>query len=556
MSDFATNSGSTYRPFPVFALIWAITTLAHQLAFTFWAESWQGWLLVAAAVAVIFRSGCSIRFLILVITSLLNLWNKLPFVPNHILWEGMLHIVMLAGAASFFLRGKGGAEWKAVSGTWKKGLLLFFVAALLKAVFFLIPDLPQTYHYVFGALTTLFLLIAFGRLITKGKSMGGGEDFLSRFAPVMRISVVMMYVWAVIQKLNRDYFDPEVTCAGKLHIEINAYFGNILPTADWALVGAAVGSLVFELGIPILLCFRTTRFAGFITAVGFHLWLSIHPAAGIFSFTSLILAVLVLFLPNSWGVEMQKIWDKQLRKLGGGEITKGQKRARWMVTIVFFVTLLTQGLLYLLIERSYEVFHTANRIGFFAFFIWGIWIGVCYLLAGKRAKGEGDQPLPNKFRPSWVLLALIPTLINGTLPWIGARTQTSFSMYSNLRSEAEGNHIFLKRVDLFQFQTDIVEVMESSPNILAPSKKPRGIQQFANIGHRIIPWFEFRRLVSEMEGDFEVAYRRGGKEMTLGRKEEQITGDAEAFRPLPLLQRKFLWFRRLETLEGPMCCTH
>lgn len=117
MSDFAANSGSTYRPFPVFALIWAITTLAHQLAFTFWAESWQGWLLVAAAVAVIFRSGCSIRFLILVITSLLNLWNKLPFVPNHILWEGMLHIVMLAGAASFFLRGKGGAEWKAVSGT-------------------------------------------------------------------------------------------------------------------------------------------------------------------------------------------------------------------------------------------------------------------------------------------------------------------------------------------------------------------------------------------------------------------------------------------------------
>jgi hypothetical protein len=253
---------------------------------------------------------------------------------------------------------------------------------------------------------------------------------------------------------------------------------------------------------------------------------------------------------------MQKIWDKQLRKLGGGEITKGQKRARWMVTIVFFVTLLTQGLLYLLIERSYEVFHTANRIGFFAFFIWGIWIGVCYLLAGKRAKGEGDQLLPNKFRPSWVLLALIPTLINGTLPWIGARTQTSFSMYSNLRSEAEGNHIFLKRVDLFQFQTDMVEVMESSPNILAPSKKPRGIQQFANIGHRIIPWFEFRRLVSEMEGDFEVAYRRGGKEMTLGREEEQITGEAEAFRPLPLLQRKFLWFRRLETLEGPMCCTH
>lgn len=556
MSEPATTSGSTYRPFSVFALVWAITTLAHQLAFTFWTESWEGWLLVAAAISVLFRSDCTIRFIILVAASLLNLWHKLPFVPNHILWEGMLHLIILAAAASFFLHGTGKSEWKIVSRTWKNGTLLFLLAAALKGCFLLIPDLPQTYHYIFGALTTLFLLLSFGRLISKGSAMGGGDDLFSRFAPVMRIAVVVMYVWAVIQKLNHDYFNPEVTCAGKLHKEINAYFGNILPQTDWALVGAAAGSLVFELGIPLLLCFRKTRFAGFVAAIGFHLWLSIHPAAGIFSFTSLILAILLLFLPASWGVELQNTWDKQLRKLGGGKLTTGRKRARWIVILAFFATLITQGLLYLTIERSYEVFHTANRIGFFTFFVWGVWIGICYLTAGRKALNAPDQSLPGKFRPTWVLLALIPTLINGIMPWIGARTQTSFSMYSNLRSEGESNHFFLKRHDLFQFQTDLVEVLESSPNILAPGSKPRGIQQFANIGHRIIPWFEFRRLVSEMEGDFEVSYKRNGEELSLSRNGSQITGDAEAFQPLPLLQRKFLWFRRLEALEGPMCCTH
>jgi hypothetical protein len=59
-----------------------------------------------------------------------------------------------------------------------------------------------------------------------------------------------------------------------------------------------------------------------------------------------------------------------------------------------------------------------------------------------------------------------------------------------------------------------------------------------------------------MEGDFEVTYQRGQDELVLGRKNGKIYGDTEAFEEIPLLQRKFLWFRRLESLEGPMCCTH
>jgi hypothetical protein len=116
--------------------------------------------------------------------------------------------------------------------------------------------------------------------------------------------------------------------------------------------------------------------------------------------------------------------------------------------------------------------------------------------------------------------------------------------------------MFLKRIDLFKLQTDMVEVLTSSPDILGPSSKPEGIQQFANLGFRFLPWFEFRRLVSEHEGDFEVTYSRGGKELSLGRKDGVIFGDPTAFEPLPLLARKFLWFRRLETLDEPMCCTH
>jgi hypothetical protein len=164
--------------------------------------------------------------------------------------------------------------------------------------------------------------------------------------------------------------------------------------------------------------------------------------------------------------------------------------------------------------------------------------------------------MPNRAKATLAWVGLLPVLLNGLWPWLGGRTQTSFSMYSNLRSEAAGNHMFLRRADVFDLQKDMVEVLTAAPDILGPSSRPQGIQQFANLGHRILPWFEFRRLVSEHEGDFEVTYTRKGKEESLGRKGDQIHGDSEAFEALPLLHRKFLWFRRLESLEGPMGCTH
>lgn len=546
-------SSTTFKPFACFVLIWACTTLAHQLAFTFWTESWQGWVLVIAAIACLFQPNCVFRFTFLVFSSLLNLYHKLPFVPNHILFEGMLQVMMVIGLLAFFVTKRRQGNLDFGDAGWRGRILFFVVAVAIKAIYFLVPGIPRGYYI--GAPTTLLLLFATGKLLFHRGRVSGGDDFFHAVAPVMRIALLIMYMWAALQKLNHDYLNPEISCAAKLHIEIASYFGPLVPTAEWALHGAIWGSFLFEIGIPILLYIPKTRFFGFIAAVWFHLWLAIHPAAGIFSFSSLILALLFLFLPSQWGESLQQSWNRQLTWLGRGKEERGRLIARWIVILVFFITLIVQGSLYLLIERSYEIFHRANRIGFFTFFAWGCWLGGCYLWAGWKSRGESVQ-LPNQFRCNVTCIALIFVIANGIWPWIGGRTQTSFSMYSNLRSEGKGNHLFLKRIDLLPFQKDMVEILESEPDILLPSNRPRGIQQFANIGHRVLPWFEFRRLVSEAEGDLEVRYSRNGEEHTLSRTGTMITGDTEAFEELPLLQRKFLWFRRLERLDGPMICTH
>ncbi|MEM1442675.1 MAG: hypothetical protein AAGF67_10050, partial [Verrucomicrobiota bacterium] len=113
------GSSSSYRPFTTFSFVWGVSTLVHQLAFTFWTESWQGWVLVATAIAVIIKPACALRFLALVVAALINLWNKLPFVPNHVLYEGMLHLIIVLGALSFFWKGPGRKAIREKSASWR-----------------------------------------------------------------------------------------------------------------------------------------------------------------------------------------------------------------------------------------------------------------------------------------------------------------------------------------------------------------------------------------------------------------------------------------------------
>ncbi len=539
--------------FPGFARLWACATLIHQLAFTFWAESWPGWLLVLCAVAVLFQPACLLRFAWLVVAALLNLFNKLPFVPNHVLFEGMLHLTMVIAIGEFLIRGGGWSAIRSASRPDSRTLLL--VTALgIKALYHLQPFFEE--NYLLGSLSTALMLCGVGVFLFGRPPVVSGEPFLLRVAPVLRYALLITYFWAAVQKLNFDYLDPAVSCAAQLHVEIARYFGPLVPTATWALHAAIWGSLFFEIAIPLLLFNPKTRLAGFVAAVWFHLWLSIHPAAGIYSFTSLILAMLYLFLPVGMREELHGIFKRQLRSVGGGDADRGQFRTNVIVTACFFAALSTQIAMYLLIDRSYEVFDRANRVGFAVFFAWGLWLGGCYLVAGFRSRQLADDRLPTPARPTLAWVGLILVLANGFSPWVGGKTQTSFSMYSNLRSEGEGNHLFLRRIDLLPFQRDMITVTRAEPSILDPSPKPSGIRNFANPGHSVLPYFELRRLLSEHEGDFEVEYEHQGELKLVSRRGAEIDGDTNLIEPIPLLARKFLWFRRLNSLSGPMPCTH
>jgi hypothetical protein len=539
--------------FPWFASLWALATLVHQLSFTFWLQTWEGWLLTFATCLVVLEPRCLVRFSALILFSLLNLWHKLPFVPNHMLFEGMLNLtILLVICGVVGRRSLGFPAWSRILREFVVRFRLFFLACGAKAVFLLATEAPR--NPALGGATSAILLMGLGQALAgRPPQSRGGEEVVAEVAPILRVQAVVVYWWAVIQKLNHDYFNPEVSCGAVLHRDM-AGFLPFLPTAEWAICLAIYGSLALEFVIPLLLLLPKTRPFGIFLGVLFHLWLSIHPAGGIYSFSALLFALYFLFLPASVLPGWERLMERQLSWL---QKRTGFSLAVWLPRIViglFLVGVSSQAMCYTVLGRTRETFEVANRIGFWLWAVFGVWLGGTHLAAMWQAR---EEPMEWPNRPvgsvAWVVVLLV--IGNGLSPWIGLKTQTCFSMYSNLRSEAFGNHLFLERIDLFGYQLDLVELVASEPDLLDPTGSPTRLQHFANTG-RIFPYFELRRLVSEHRGDLRMTYRRYGEDQEFVRRGGFVTGDERLTEPIPWWLRKVLWFRRHETFSGPMHCTH
>ncbi len=549
--DDSQRGGLNYEPFASFALIWAVTAMVHQLAFSFWLVTWQGWLLNVGIVAVIFNPRCVLCFTCMVIGSLLKFYHDLPFVPNHLFFEGLLHLGILFGLAGTLLK------WKGPQASFR-GVLLELVHRLwvfsLATTGMALVEALSPGNDVLKVSAGMGMVFGLKRALFERAPMAGvGTCFFHQIAPVMRVAVVLVYCWAALQKLNWDYLNPEVSCAAVLHQDIAAYFSFLpIPTDRWALHAAIWGSLLFEFGIPLLLVVPRTRFAGFIAAVGFHLWLSLHHHGGVYSFSSLILGALYLFLPRTCAIELQSICRRWCGRLCRGNEESGLRRARAGAVALYFAGLIAQSTLYLSLGQTRSVFNYANRVGFALWFLWGMALGGAYLLSFLKSRDKSSR-WPNKliWTPAWIAVLLV--VCNGMAPWIGLKTQTAFSMFSNLRSEADGNHLFLKRVDVFPYQSEMIELVESEPDILAVPALPRSVRYWANTGH-IFPRFELRRLLSETEGDVRVTYRLRG-ELYEATRTNGVAAPAELFEPLPWYLYKSLWFRRHISLTAPMQCT-
>ena len=147
--------------------------------------------------------------------------------------------------------------------------------------------------------------------------------------------------------------------------------------------------------------------------------------------------------------------------------------------------------------------------------------------------------LPLRFRltPFSILLAIV-LFFNGLSPYLGIKTTTSFSMYSNLRTEGgKSNHWIIpkKAIQIVHYQDDLVEITQSN---YPP------FQELIDERWRI-PFVQFQFMLAEARDggirDIAVTFRRGGAIYTSTAAER----DPELAIMPPWIVRKVSDFRKV-----------
>ena len=404
------------------------------------------------------------------------------------------------------------------------------------------PFVPN--HVFLTLFVNLTFLVAMAEAAWRRRRSGAAEGLetstFAVFAPLARLEFLTLYAWAALHKLNRGYLDPATSCGWRLYREIAERLPLLPAGESWSrpVIGA---SLLIEAALPVLLLFRRTRVAAILGGVAFHLLLSVHTDWLLDSFGSAALALLTLFVPPS-----------TLRAAAAALARLGEPVRKVARSIRSVTLLAAAGLaLWVGVDRDPAVAGAVASAARVAWFAWAALAALALVagLAGARSRerraesSRGAAPEESArallLPPRLGLAALLPAavLLNGASPYLGLKTETSFSMFSNLRTEAgEENHLFLPRLDWFELQDDVVEIGASSAPELA---------RFAGTGERLV-WFEVRRALDRRRDEgVRVTYRRDGRSF-----------EASSAEPLPFLLDRTLVFRPLPPAGAPSSCRH
>jgi hypothetical protein len=408
----------------------------------------------------------------------------------------------------------------------------------------LTPFTPN--HILFTMFVDVTLLSIFARHAVRAPGRMPLDAVYAQVQSLMRIELLILYAFAVFHKLNRDFFDLGVSCAGGLLLEMRERY-PFLPVGSQMVALAVYGTLLTEAAIPLLLCFRSLRRWGIVLGLGFHLFLSAHQHVGLHSFSALMFALLFTCIPAP---DVKAAVDRlrrsrgfeRLRSVAGEAARKPIGTWARLGGVAFGVGLLVVFLGDIDV-RHLEAYLYAGGQTF--------WIGcalVCialYLASAFRVKGPEPGVVSFLFParvPPIVLVMPLLIALHSFSPYLGLKTVPCLSMFSNLRTEGPlWNHLIVpKRVKLFGFQDDLVEVLSSSK------------ERFTKLADEklLVPYFELSRMVNRVETPLTLAFERNGRTIAF---EEALPGERPGIEPTSWLLGKLLRFRPVDA-EGPMRC--
>jgi len=361
-----------------------------------------------------------------------------------------------------------------------------------------------------------------------------GEELMARLEPVLRVELLVVYFFSFWHKLNRDFLDPQLSCGTALFAQLQRAVPILPPPPADVAALSIYATLVLEAGIPLLLIVRRTRALGVVVGWLFHFILGV---GGFYSFSATMMALLLLYAPPTLSERLAEqwprlsLWRSDAWRPIGGTIwgVAGVLLAIWYVTHR---------------EPSDSMVIDAARLwryGLDPVFWHVFWLYLFPLAAFAYLMRTGTESIPLSEllvgpHRRYLVLPLV-LVVNGLSPYLGLKTETSFAMYSNLRTEGgESNHLVMRRpFYIAPYQADLVRIVETSDPYL---------QQFAN-AQRPLPFIQLRiytNWLASLGGHTSLTYARAGVTKSV----TAVETDAELSARVHPLEARLLTFRDIQ----------
>ena len=272
------------------------------------------------------------------------------------------------------------------------------------------------------------------------------DRFIRDLFPLFRAGFYVMFAFVVLHKSNVGFLDPSVSCA-------ISHFGKLTDRIPWIPTAESLGieralpllTLLAEGSIPVLLFFKRTRQLALYVAFGFHYVMAINGFQG---FSAFALSIYVPFLSRDLHRQVADAYRVARERFRGDALLNGV-----LILIALFAVAITLGHA---TGRTYQM----ERVGKLWYLAGAPLIFVIYLYLSGRGRPRKTCPSASRPRKAWQWALLFLFAAQSFMPYLGLKTEASFSMFSNLETEEDRwNHLFLPEwLRIGSFQDSLVNV--------------------------------------------------------------------------------------------------
>ncbi|KMW56557.1 hypothetical protein AIOL_001511 [Candidatus Rhodobacter oscarellae] len=371
-----------------------------------------------------------------------------------------------------------------------------------------------------------FALVVLGATWTTfwaGRQSGSRDDHFELIARAGRWLLPSMYFFGIYHKINTDFLDPAVSCAVVLYEAL--FNGSWLSNWNFGQYGAIHATFVFEGIAMVALFIPRLKVYGMLIGIPFHLIIGFTGYAYYKDFSTIVLVLYSLFIPRA---AYAAAFAAIARYSGNGNLAL--RLGRWALVGFVCAYVITGAM-----RDAHGLMPTHEiMVPFFAIY------GICFYLFAVICTPRHGSLAPKR-AAGWLMVVPLIYFLNGWSPYLGLKTESSISMYSNLHTEGgQTNHLIHGVIPAtWSYQNDLVTPVSSN--------SPAFDAAYIGTGLALVR-YEFDRLLATQPGpSVTVATTEGIVSSDAGWVNTYLTSN-------PIAQN-FLIFKPVD-LNHPKVCSH